>query len=140
MIRPVLVFLCCAQLANHQVRAYEPAETEKSRIAQTILKHGMPLQKVLEMFGPPDWVVTGQDRGDWAPGGIAIVGVYWRNRHCPPVYIEFDVDTRSVIGRDEGRGGCNDTVNPISGTNLPPDKFKCTVSGQRRYLRKYCGQ
>lgn len=117
--------------------AFEPSETEKSRTAESLLKFDMALEQVLGIFGPPDFVVSGSDGGEWSPFA-GLVSLVWKNEHCPPVIVDFSLTTDRLTGHDEGRGGCKKKKATYS--KLPPRRFSCPVKGQRRYLRKYCGQ
>ena len=85
------------------------------------LKIGMSRKSVISLLGHATWAVIPGDKGDLAlPDSMISLELYWRNRPCSPVVVEFD-SAYKATGWDEGRAICGKDAQLFE----PSNKYSC---------------
>lgn len=124
------VALACFVVAASAVAGQRNATSLSARISS--LEKGMAHERVLEILGKPDWAVLSSDSGDFAianPPDLPTerqteFALYWRNKNCTPVVVEFSKYFK-VLGWDPGRH-CGYTYEL-------PQRYSCTKEDRTRY-------
>lgn len=122
--------IACFVLAAGGLAGQENATSLSGRTAS--LEKGMSHENVLQVLGKPDWAVLESDAGEFTISNPPDVteenktkfALYWRNKNCTPVVVEFNKYFQ-VLGWDKGRQ-CGYTYEL-------PARYSCSKGDRTRY-------
>jgi hypothetical protein len=114
--------------------------TDISLKAQKMRHEVLTKGQVIELLGPPTWVVLPGDTGHWAlpgqhhPDGaqppLIAAELIWKNGNCSPVRVRFDHEN-VVAWLDESRGLCSEG----EWAHVPGEEYSCSRKERVKFCR-----
>lgn len=127
----VIFFPLFTQVAHSEI--FSGIDTEKTQLALSGLKIGMSREETVDLLGCATWAVIRGDGGALTLPDPAIgLELYWKNRPCSPIVIEFDYKGK-VTGWDAGKGFCDGTAHMLE----PSEEYSCSKEDRKKICGNY---